>query len=67
MEGNPNTDQKSYEELKDRAPEGTQLFVIGILASIKNDGLSLKEAGENALAEIEESKKYDHAYNTSME
>jgi len=66
MEGNHNTNEKSLEGLKDRAPEGTQFFVAGLLDSIKN-GLSLKEAGEKALAEIEASKEYDRAYNTSME
>ena len=65
MEGNPNTNEKSYEKLKDRAPEGTQFFVAGLLDSIKN-GLSLKEAGENALAEIKASEGYDRASATSM-
>jgi len=65
MEGNPNTNEKSYEELKDRVPEGTQFYVLGLLASIKN-GLSLKEAGENALAEIKASEGYDRASATSM-
>lgn len=59
--------EENSQKLIKRAPKGTQLHVISLLASMKNEGLTLEQVRLIALDEIEASKEYDSAFATSME